>query len=86
MTGWHRKLWAIQITGSDRHKFLIGNSWINLHPSYDIGQVPHPALFDNRREARLACAQLSEKHAHLRWKFRVVRVVETVKEIKHGRS
>jgi hypothetical protein len=84
---WKRKLWGIEFTGSmpgDRPA-IIGRTWDkHIEPTYS-GEPSRALLFTTRQLAREWChAKLAQfrgrKDFVARWKFRPVRVIETVEK------
>ena len=82
---WNRKLWGVQLTVSDKSTRLIGQSWDHIHVCRHDGEPPRAMLFETRRQARMWCkakhAQYADRPVYdlcREWRFRAVRVVETV--------
>jgi len=76
---WKRLLWGIRFTSSlNATPVLLGGAWLRVTQS----DVPLRALlYDRRQDARQAAQQLTEQHRHIPgWRFRAVRVRETVEE------
>jgi len=86
---WNRKLWGVEFTSNNGRKLLLGSLWYHefthLRKYYD--QEPTRALlFCTRKAAREWCKKEQAKYAHRTdccadWRFRPVRVRETVKVI-----
>lgn len=88
---WRRKLWAVELT-TPHDKTLIGALWAidaDRTEAYYDGEPTRALLFTSRRLARHWCANemasyrdYSDGHPCRSWKFRPVRVTETVKVAK----
>ena len=81
------KLWGIEFCGADGRKIIIGGLWhyefMHLRKYYD-GEPPRALLFMTRRQAREWCVKYGEQfiRADGRWRFRPVRVIESVETAK----
>ena len=78
---WDRHLWGITFTTlrDTDNVILIGSSWLDAEQVCGDGPS-RAALFVTRREARDAAKGLDLKYAYLDgWRFRAVRVRETVR-------
>lgn len=84
---WDRRLWAVEMRGSDKTKpMIIGMRWWHesIQPEYP-GQPTRCLLFNTRKAAREWCVDATKKHAYHsdgKWKFRPVRIREVVEPIK----
>jgi len=81
---WDRKLWGVLFTSKDSSPTLIGNAWSDPFNSRYEGEPSRVLLFTTRRSAQEWCkekrAQYKDRPDSCRyWKFRPVRVRETVK-------
>jgi hypothetical protein len=81
---WDRNLWGIEFIGmgAGEAPFLIGGGW---HPALKprfVGEPSRPILFTSRRLAHAWCAEKMAQYADSdickHWRFRAVRVRETV--------
>ena len=86
---WDRKLWAVEFTGRNGAKMLIGSLWHGetMTRSYYDGEPARALLFQSRSAAREWCKAEEAKYDGRNdccadWRFRPVRVRETVKVVK----
>lgn len=89
---WARRLWGVEFRGSDPRlrPHLLGTAWLtNRSPSGDFypGEPTRPLLFTTRAAARAWCDAKQSAYAqdHDRcadWRFRPVRVLETVRVVE----
>ena len=86
---WNRKLWGILFLGGDRSDpILIGGMWEQAMKRirYD-GEPTRALVFMTRKDARKWCAVKNDDYAHSndsivrKWRCKVVRVSEVVKQI-----
>jgi hypothetical protein len=84
---WDRLLWGIQFSSQGEKPLLIGTLWLHpmATPQY-FDEPPRPLLFKTRVSARNWCRErlLEYKGRNdccAKWKFKPVRVRETVKPI-----
>lgn len=87
---WDRLLWGVLFQSGTERPMLIGGLWDerlkdrNFYPD----EPTRPILFTTRHSAREWCREKTKKYNNSQnkdlraWKFRPVRVRETVKEIK----
>ena len=86
---WRKTLWAIEFRGSMKNDppMMLGQMWHELGRFVKYAGEPTRALlFQTREDARAYCAQQRAKNKDRtdcckEWRFRPVRVVETVKPI-----
>ena len=83
---WVKNLWGVEFTGSmpGDTPTLLGQAWMNPRPKsqYD-GEPTRAMLFCTRKQARAWCRVKMAEYAGRddccgKWKFRPVRVAETV--------
>jgi len=81
---WDRKLWGVELTTSRvdcaKDKLLLGAAWHDAprHEQYP-GEISRALLFATRREALAWCKQKAGRCNQKHWRFRAVRVRETVR-------
>lgn len=85
-SAWRKELWAVEFTESikDDSPMLLGRGWYAAEPIFYPGEPSRALLFTTRTEARKWCRSQLLKYAGRTdccadWRFRPVRVVETVK-------
>jgi hypothetical protein len=82
-SAWERDLWAVEMrSGSCRPEpILIGDAWHSITAPKYPGEPSRCLLFRTRKLARAWCVEATVKHAKhsTDWRFRPVRVRETVK-------
>ena len=89
MRMWNRKLWGVEFSSPRGKPMLIGSFWDNNHkPTPYEGEPTRALLFCTRAQARNWCAEMYAEyakypHGHCcaSWRFRPVRVVETVRRV-----
>lgn len=86
---WDRFLWGVEFTGSIKadKPILIGSSWMGTIPEHYDGEPSRPILFCTREKAREWCRSKMDEYKDgadvcAEWRFRVVRVRETVTAVK----
>ena len=83
---WNRKLWAVEMSTLGKDPMLISVDWNNAGASRYQYEPARCLLFQNRKAARVWCRS-EEFTYHDRldsckdWRFRPVRVRETVKRL-----
>lgn len=84
---WERQLWAIEFSSSDWEPFLIGSLWLRpmAKPQYE-GEPYRALLFCTRKLARDWCRERMKEYENRpdpvrKWRFRPVRVWETVRKV-----
>jgi len=88
---WNRKLWGVEFTGGmpGDQPALIGTGWMHPMPKSQYCDEPTRAiLFNTRAIARTWCSERMAEYAGRddccgRWKFRPVRVIETVIKVSN---
>ena len=83
---WDRTLWGIEFTsGTDSKKMLIGTAWHERKQEPYAGEPTRALLFTTREAAREWCRPKQKQYAGLTgindWRFRPVRVRETVNKV-----
>lgn len=82
---WKRDLWGVEMRSrKDRPEpILIGQAWHAVVPPEYAGEPPRCLLFWTRKMARAWCKEATAKHAKhsADWRFRPIRVRETVKPV-----
>jgi len=88
INSWDRKLWAIEFSDPLTPPMIIGGSWHPLNKVQYDGQPTQPVLFRTRAKAKKWCKEQKEKYDSYpagdvvkRWRFRPIRVRETVSAI-----
>lgn len=84
---WSREFWAVELTGGlpGDPPMLIGTTWMRPAPKAQYEGEPQRAiLFQTRQQAREWCRDKQAEYAGRKdycadWKFKAVKVVETVK-------
>ncbi len=88
---WNRLLWAIEISGIDRDDkpILIGRAWDHRNGAADrpLDELARALLFTTRAAAHAWCAAQRARRAGrldccADWRFRPVRVRETVRRTR----
>jgi hypothetical protein len=83
---WDNKRWAVEFTGADGTKMIIGRAWASFrHDPYE-GEPRRALLFCTRDQAREWCRGKLAEYAGREdycseWRFRPVMVRETVKKV-----
>lgn len=77
MTSWIRRLWGVEFSGKLTRPHLIGSLWAARASTYHE-EPTRALLFCTRKQAREWCKSKNQCCAD--WRFRPVRVVETVKK------
>jgi len=87
---WHEKLWGIEFRSSpDGEKMLLGRIWHSTKIiSYD-GEPTRALVFCTRKAARAWCrnkmnAYKGQEGVCRKWRFRPIRVIETVTPYANG--
>jgi len=87
---WHEKLWGIEFRSSaDGEKMLLGSIWHGTKIiSYD-GEPTRALVFCTRKAARAWCrnkmnAYKGQEGVCRKWRFRPIRVIETVTPYANG--
>lgn len=82
---WKRDLWGVEMRSKrDRPEpILIGQAWHAVTLGEYPGEPVRCLLFKTRKQARTWCAEATVKHSKhsMDWRFRPVRVRETVKPV-----
>ena len=81
---WKRELWGVEFRGVDRKKMLLGSLWHSVRPTPYYDEPAHALLFMTRSAARAWCRNqmnISKGRTDYygQWKFRAIKVVETVR-------
>ena len=85
---WNRNLWGIELsTPYKRTPFLLGSLWHEVKPTLYHGEPTRAFLFARRSIARKWCEEQNKLNAQRMgackdWRYRVVRVRETVRKVK----
>lgn len=87
---WDRKLWGVWFSAprTKGEGLLISDLWANYRPVVRAEEPTRALLFINRKAAREWCKKELAKYANSDtkdwkdWKFKAVRVRETVKVVK----
>ena len=82
-------MWGVLFTGGDAKPLLLGSLWNEVcrkGPIYD-GEPTRALVFQTRESARNWCHEQMDKYKDrndllAQWKFRPVRVIETVEVTK----
>lgn len=83
---WKTKLWGVEFTGGrDDPPRLIGRNWMSHVDDPYKGEPTRALLFCTRADARIWCnlkelQYVGRDDVCAKWRFRPVRVVETVKK------
>jgi len=78
---WRRVLWGVELNDKDDIRpILLGSGWHEncLLSNYD-GEPPRALLFCTRKLAREWCAARMERPKDFDWRFRAVKVIETLR-------
>ena len=80
---WDRMLWGVELTSSDGARILLGACWHEVYTLPYPDAPPMALLFATRAAARKWCAKQTVSYAGRtdgcgKWRFRPVRVRETV--------
>lgn len=87
---WNRRLWGIEFRNSRGDRLLLGSLWDDdqRERAGHLGEPGRALLFCTRAQARAWCARERAKfvdypkdHICIAWRFRAVRVRETVQVI-----
>ncbi len=83
---WNRLLWAIEFSSPRERPMLIGRTW-DYGPKHHADEPSRALLFTTRRAARGWCAREHAQYAGRTdycadWRFRPVRVRETVRRVR----
>ena len=83
---WNRKLWAVEMRSKSCRPdpIIVGEPWHNVRPPAYTGDPLRCLLFTTRQSAEAWCAEKREQSKNYGpdWKYRVVRVLETVEKVK----
>jgi len=84
---WDHLRWGIEFRSLDGKPELIGSLWLNHTPRPYDGEPRRALLFTTRAKARAYCAENHARYAGRpdccgQWRFRPVRVRETVRVVK----
>ena len=84
---WNRKQWGIETELDKGRAVLIGAGWHSARPAQYSGEPTRCLLFTTRAAARAWCKAKMATYAHredscAKWKFRPVRVIESVRKVK----
>ena len=83
---WDRRLWGVELTGSDGKKLsILGTRW-DRPPSYYFGEPTRPLLFTSRVTCRVWCRAKQATYVGRvdgcqLWRFRPIRVRETLRAL-----
>ena len=80
MTGWNRELWGVTLYTDGEELSLLGTAWHHVRAGDYPGEVCRCLLFVTRKQALAWCVAEMAKRKSC-WRFRPVRVRETVKPI-----
>ncbi len=77
---WNRKLWAVECSAERCETVIIGKAWHIIKDGDYPGEPTKCLLFVTRKDARQWCMEATKKHSKHspHWRFRAVRVRETV--------
>ena len=75
-----RGLWAVALESRPDAPRFLGANWDSLRKDHYVGEPPRMLLFRTRRRARAWCNARPNVWAPY-WRFRVVRVRETVRAL-----
>lgn len=81
---WNRKLWGVEYFSKGKSSHLISSTWGGQAGTYPE-EPTRALLFNTRRQARAWCKtrnqwSKSRKDRCATWRFRPVRVIETVRK------
>ena len=84
---WNRKQWGVEAEYEKGKPVLIGTGWHSAHPAQYVGEPTRCLLFTTRSAAREWCkakmaTYTGRSDCCAEWKFRPVRVIESVRKVK----
>lgn len=83
---WNRLLWAVEMCPGGKQTIgILGTAWHQVTPPKYPGEPMRALLFERRADARAWVTQPRYHGMNSDWRFRVVRVRETIKIVGAAR-
>jgi hypothetical protein len=79
---WNRVLWGVEFSSKIDGPIVIGAAWDNIFPNAYVGEPTRALLFNTRRQAREWCHRRNEANNQPGWKFKPIKIRETLENLK----